>query len=329
MAVDRHLCYSLENASIGKLEVAVKEIVENWSAREDNCTIKGKYKTVQNELINTVKSYAKHCLCAGDSTLSEGVKIDDSHTKHCLSEKEQPKLLAYAIAWAKESALDNSAENANFNKRIVDAYLTKNALKSWVEWEQVQRDANIYGCLSIRIKLQLLGFDTMTATFAKADNRKKCFKKHVNKEKDNPLTSSVDCRNKFIEKYTNDDKIYYTGEVANGKNVVDYGDCIFKSNTIRNNLARQEHQRWNAYEICNGYIPASITEIKTMSKSELIKIRKHRNLTTYDGLLKYRQIIAKQNGQSEKDADVIKYDYQLMDDVVWLLKRNGEIIIEK
>lgn len=178
--------------------------------------------------------------------------------------------------------------------------------KATDEWygvmQQTQREANIYACLSIKPKLQLLGYDLT---------------KNGNDDAD-----------KFVADYTRDDAITYLDKEIKGKKVVAY-DANFKNGTVRNAYARQEHQRWNAYEICAGVIPASIEEIKTQSKQQLINVRKHRNITTFEGLLAYRKLMAQQTGKSESDLDVIKYDYQLMDDVVWLVKRHGFNITKK
>ena len=38
---------------------------------------------------------------------------------------------------------------------------------------------------------------------------------------------------------------------------------------------------------------------------------------------------AERDGRSEEEKDVIKYDYQLMDDAWWLLNKGGYIIVEK
>jgi hypothetical protein len=56
-------------------------------------------------------------------------------------------------------------------------------------------------------------------------------------------------------------------------------------------------------------------------------MRLHGNLTTFEGLVEYRRMIAARDGVSEESADVIKYDYQLMDDAYWLLSQNGYSIV--
>ena len=196
------------------------------------------------------------------------------------------------------------------NKEEALKKIYEDAVKKWYEWHRIQRESNVYACLSIRLKLNLLGYD-----YEKGE-----WDEEVAKE--------------MMDKYQLNDKIQYVkGLNAPGKKydkpIVDYGDCNFIEGTVRNNYAQQEHLRWNAYEISCGVLPASIEEIKTISHRELVAVRKHANLTTFDGLLDYRRIIAEKDGKTEKEVDVIKYDYQIMDDVCWILKDNGYKVVRR
>lgn len=64
-------------------------------------------------------------------------------------------------------------------------------------------------------------------------------------------------------------------------------------------------------------------------------LRQHACLTTFDGLVEYRKIRAAVDSVkynkvvTEQDVDVIKYDYQIMDDIVWLVSRFGKKIVKK
>ncbi|MEG1804040.1 MAG: hypothetical protein RR248_02405 [Clostridia bacterium] len=200
--------------------------------------------------------------------------------------------LSYAI---------EDSKNDNINE------VKEKALNKWyVTWNQAQRESNIYACLSIKSKLQLLGFDIAELNSTKPD-------------------ASVE----YMANYSLNDAIVYNGRVVNGKQIVDYGDCNFVSGTPRNALAVQEHLRWNAYMLCSGYIPATISDIELDNKSLLLEKRVHANLTTFKGLLKYREIISAVRNCSIVDADVIKYDYQLMDDIIWLLNIYGYKIVKR
>lgn len=181
--------------------------------------------------------------------------------------------------------------------------IKKEALEKWYGWSQTQRESNIYGVLSIRTKLNLMGYDY---DFGKQDES---------------------IKNEFLESYQRGDKIEYMDKEAVGKKLIKY-DYNFVRGSLRECMARQEHQRWNAYMITQGIVPSSKKEIETEGGKNMA-LRRHGCLTTYDGLFDYNKIIAKRENRSEKEVDVIHYDYQLMDDVVWLLGRAGQRIIRK
>ncbi len=205
---------------------------------------------------------------------------------------------------AKDRHFCYAFESSDPNK--TEEEVMRAANKKWyVSWQQVQRESNIYACLAIRLKLQLLGFDFT---------------------RDEEATDATD---EFMKKYTDGDPIVYTGREVKGKKLVNYGDCNFAHGSVRDSLARQEHERWNAYMICSGYLPATIDEIKTLDKQAMLAHRKHGNITTFEGLIDYRKIMSEKNGMSEADNDVIKYDYQILDDLPWLLRRNGYKIVKR
>jgi hypothetical protein len=100
--------------------------------------------------------------------------------------------------------------------------------------------------------------------------------------------------------------------------------------TVRRHLVtRMEHLRWNAYMISCGYIPAEEHEYLTLSKQQLHVQRKHANIVTFEELYNYRRVIAAQRGCSVEDADVIKYDYRLTDNLPALLAGSKQKIVRK
>ena len=50
---------------------------------------------------------------------------------------------------------------------------------------------------------------------------------------------------------------------------------------------------------------------------------RHGNLTTFEGLVEFRRIVAAAFSKSEEATDVIRYDYQLADDAAWFAARAG------
>ena len=83
--------------------------------------------------------------------------------------------------------------------------------------------------------------------------------------------------------------------------------------------------------ISRGFIPASKEQILSDSRKngKDYVLRRHGNLTTFDGLLEFRKMTAERDGCDEYKKDVIKYDYQLLDDAYWLLCKNGYKITKK
>ena len=51
-------------------------------------------------------------------------------------------------------------------------------------------------------------------------------------------------------------------------------------------------------------------------------LRVHGNLTSFEGLFEYRRMMAEYRGTGESEEDVIKYDYQLLDEA-WCFLHSG------
>jgi hypothetical protein len=200
---------------------------------------------------------------------------------------------------------------------VDEAYVKHNHDASYQDWykgkSQMERESSLYCCLSLRSKLNLMGLD-----YCEAD--------------------STDEAGLSEEEYL----AYYAGEDmpdtvsygvrANGKPIIHYGLDFPRSR--RRNMAIHEHLRWNSFMISKGMVPSTREQIvteKTVDKKGREKytngknytVRRHGNLTTFDGLVEFRRMVAARDGRPEEEKDVIKYDYQLLDDAHWLLTSNG------
>ena len=211
----------------------------------------------------------------------------------------------------------------SYVKEITDEYLAAKKAESNKTWytekTQLERESNIYGCLSLRSKLHLMGLDY--CPIAGDDKR--------------PALSEEE----YLKHYAGKDLPnfnHYTLK-ANGKNVAYYG--LTFADGRRKNMAIHEHQRWNSFMISKGIVPATkdlILHEKVMKKGELkysdgknYKMRRHGNITTFEGLVEFRKMIAERDKTDELVKDVIKYDYQILDDAYWMLKQNGMKIVRK
>ncbi len=180
------------------------------------------------------------------------------------------------------------------------------ALLQWFKLGEVQRQSNVYASLSMRTKLHLLGYDAVD-------------------EKE----ESEDASEQFLKEYQENDAIVYKddGAVVKGRREVLYTNA-FKEGTLRYNYAFLEHERWNAYMISEGFLPQTIDEIKAGNIKDMTT-RRHGNITTFKGLEHFRKLVATVTGKDEDEVDVIRYDYQIMDDAKWILSLNGQKIIKR
>lgn len=211
-----------------------------------------------------------------------------------------------------EDKITHNPEKKNDRAYIED--ISKQCRVKWyVTNSQIDRESSLYCCLSLRSKLNLIGLD-----YCPVDAN------------DSPALTEEE----YLEIYAGSDRPTYGEVIINGKKICCYGIDFAKS--LRRTLAIQEHLRWNSFMISKGVIPATRTQILKerreggdYSNGKNPKLRRHGNLTTYEGLLEFRRMIDKRDGCGEEMADVIKYDYQILDEAHWLLSTNGFKIIKK
>ena len=176
---------------------------------------------------------------------------------------------------------------------------------------QFERESNLYACLSLRSKLHLMGMDYIHKDLITEEN-------------------GIVTREAYMDCYAGDDiPLYYNTELADGKEIVKYG--INFKDSRRTTMAIHEHFRWNSFMLSKGFVPSSKKEIldDKIKNGKNYFLRKHGNLTTFEGLVEFRKLIVQRDGQDESSADVIKYDYQLLDDAYWLLSNNNYQIISR
>ena len=206
--------------------------------------------------------------------------------------------------------------------RLSEEAVTENALSANKNWfvakSQLERESSLYGCLSLQSKLNLMGLEYVR-----------------NDENDLPALSEQE----YLAYYAGDDlpdASAYSLRV-DGKSVIKY-TLDFRLSR-RKTLAVLEHYRWNSFMLSKGVIPASRERILNETEErngklrhtngKNYRLRRHGNLTTFEGLTEFRQMIARRDHCEEIDCDVIKYDYQILDDAYWLLTKNGYKIVKR
>lgn len=187
------------------------------------------------------------------------------------------------------------------------------SLKKWFEDSQIKRESNLYCCLNLKFKLNLMGLDYCE-----------------NKEEGVALTEE-----EYLKIYADGDLPDTSGSSGTEmhRKIVRY-DINFKDSR-RRTMAIHEHYRWNSFYISKGFVPATKKQIEKekingeYTNGKVEGIRRHGCLTTFAGLIEYRKLLAARDGKEEAECDVIKYDYQILDDVWWLLNECGYKIIHK
>ena len=186
---------------------------------------------------------------------------------------------------------------------LSDAAICESARKKWYSFNEYQRESNLYACLSARMKLQLCGYDY--------------------------AEEGTSCSEEFLRAYELNDPRIPSELSIEGKKIWKYSNAEQFRNSLRWTFAVQEHRRWCANMIVNGFIPCNKREILTLNKQDALQKRKHGNLTTMEGLIEFRNLVAQETGKTAENTDVIRYDYQFMDDIVWLLEKCGYKLIKK
>ncbi len=236
-------------------------------------------------------------------------------------------------------------KNKNPSTEDVEAVKKACETKWYREMLQMLRESSLYCCLSLRSKLNLMGLDYKKLTGDKEkDKDALTYEEYIN-------TYAYNCKPpKVIE-----------GVAVENKPIVDYSEEMELHNR-RTYLAIHEHQRWNSFMISKGLIPSTLDQIfKEKRNGEYTNgkrydARRHGNITTFGGLVGFRRLVAYRENAlaleseelkksllenasyediianpqpNELTYDVIRYDYQLLDDAFWLLSENGFKIVRK
>jgi len=191
-----------------------------------------------------------------------------------------------------------------------------NVVTKWDSLTEFKRESNRCAALSIRTKLNLLGFELKECT----------------NETDNKAVMEV-----YDKKYGIAVSKRQRAEKLTGK-FVDFAERDANGNIIdnaRNNLARLEHQRWNTLHMVNGWTKLEIAEV-TANTRQNEKSKQHACITTLEGLSNLRErqandALARAQKSDEQlsrdkclsDADTLCYDFDLMDMLFEILNKSN------
>jgi hypothetical protein len=209
-------------------------------------------------------------------------------------------------------------------KRIANEYCdnSSSAVAAFTKWDtlpDIERESNRYVAMSIRTKLNLLGFEL--------------------KESDEPQDVAIE--RAYSEAYGMEraaaqqvavKKQWNNGDFSDG--YIDFpervGDTIKIADTARNNLARLEHQRWNAFYFSSGWTKLEKSKITVDFRKDL-KAKQHACLTVFEELDKLRDLQAGDgaDAQAKSNADTVRYDFFLNDKLFGNLKGSGYAVTLK
>ena len=180
-----------------------------------------------------------------------------------------------------------------------------NIVTKWDTLTEFKRDSNRYAAMSIRTKLNLLGFEMKEGAGGTDEETVKAYEAAYGIAVSGKQRAEKES-GKFVDFAERDDR----------GNIVD---------NARNNLARLEHQRWNTMHLASGWTKLTIEEVTAHTRQDE-KAKQHACITTFEGLsdLRKRQADsmaaeAKANGETLtvdaalSEADTVCYDFDLMD----------------
>lgn len=288
-------------------ENSLTAIIINYSSMEENLALA---RAISSELPSETNVNIK-IFCRADGG---GCAYPFGLTSHFFDTEEIIKDTLYNMAigrnriYTLESEYLKDIADGSFDGAFEDI-IDLADYKWYTKRSYTDKYSNIYAMLSIRSKLNLLGLDYVD------------------------ITDPRDEIDSYDTIYTKGEIRFLSGIEVMGRKIPAEMTYEFTS-SVRGILAHQEHYRWNSYMLSMGYIPASIDNILNerntnsgYTNGKNTAQKRHGNITTAEGLIRYRQLLSLRDECDELERDVICYDYQLMDDVVWLLKRCGYKII--
>lgn len=222
------------------------------------------------------------------------VELCDGGALGDMEEMALRRHIAYDVLWSdKELDAAFSGKNGAKEGAKMLGEVVERAKKGFDTLSETKKYSNIFAVLSLFFKLRLLGLTLKKGKGGISEAQ-------------------------YLSLYQGGFPIERAEPKPYAWGVVSYGLDFPES--VRTDFARMEHARWNGYMIACGYLPATLTEMRTLPKmGQSEELRRHGNLTTYEGLIAFRKLAAEVKGVSEKQADVICYDFQLMDDLFALL----------
>lgn len=343
--IDSLFNINVEKVQYNSLELLnkIKKIITNNSTSYNYLIINIGSDTINIDLGNIIKNYLIDHQLNDVCKLFTYVRSDIIHSTY-----PKDKYLKLFGSSRVLSNFDNIVNNKYLNiaikkycchyidKRIKDKSdlsrideLTKDAMISYYHEPRIKRDSEVSSILSLRTKLNLLGYD-------------------YDLQRENNISEY----NYFSKVYEDNNLIEYKKDLYYGKGIVNYPLFINKhlENNPRNNLATLEHFRWCSFMIANGYYPPNLDQIEygldftaNFNNGKDYESHIHSSIASYAGLkqlaiiLANRDVKMKENKEPKEELlkkyDFLKKDFELLDNIDYLLSdknfRSNYIVITK
>ncbi len=197
----------------------------------------------------------------------------------------------------------NQIINPVFTKIASQIQETLNPDKPFHQLHNQEKETLLYEAISLRFKLNLIGLDLAIRT------------KGI-------------IKSNFMQRYDPNEEARFHQTHPRAKNDADLNRYKPSLRKTRNLLARQEHLRWSAYKIVQGYVPMTLNEILA-SRSHTDPIyKKDARLTSFDGLFDLHEFLVSAVGYRFTDADLIYPFFHTMDHLYDIIKNTPYRVVD-
>jgi len=223
----------------------------------------------------------------------------------------------------------------NISNRYEGSIENVTAANEWNTCTQFHRESNRYAAMAICIKLNLLGLDLKEGKEPDIDDCAGLFHKRYGTNAAFKLRAERKEIEKAIRLARENEKkgIAVPDEIKGLKIKDEIIDLVERNNrkfadNARNNLAKLEHQRWNAFHLANDWTKLPIKKIGAERDGRQNGAAKqHACITTFSGLIRLRDMQKNaEKAEIEKEkkkqyieaesllkADTIRHDFNTMD----------------
>jgi len=267
--------------------------------------------------------------------------VDDFYTKLAVKEK---------------AVYDHFSSVASFIKPTIFSHQEEKHFNLWNQTVLYERMSNLYVVLSINHKLMLMGKKLVKSKDGENKNVttltefSKLFNGYLKEYWGNKYTAWGNIEEQAKSKQLTKEEVFSIN-AAYGKHFLkdlfgvdqkeldkvnedfmwfNRDETKFDDDSLRTNIAKLEHERWNCYMMFQGFVPLSIKDMMRYRSQKHIETREHACLTTFKGLEQLSKILLDNKiKKSPASAEYKHYDYHMMDALPLLLLNTGYVIEDK